>query len=98
MTCSRFFDVELSGVTPPYFEERNIVRDRRTGRIDVDVIRYHQGGWAEGTVTVDGHEHHIAPDEWFGFRDHSWGVRQAIGEPAPDLIPVPGAPPECAAA
>ena len=87
------FDVELSGVTPPYFEERNIVRDRRTGRIDVDVIRYHQGGWAEGTVTVDGHEHHITPDEWFGFRDHSWGVRQAIGEPVPDLIPVPGAPP-----
>ena len=87
------FDVVLSGVTPPYFEERNIVRDRRTGRIDVDVIRYHQGGWAEGTVTVDGHEHHITPDEWFGFRDHSWGVRQAIGEPVPDLIPVPGAPP-----
>lgn len=87
------FDVVLSGVTPPYFEERNIVRDRRTGRVDVDVIRYHQGGWAEGTVTVDGHEHHITPDEWFGFRDHSWGVRQAIGEPVPDLIPVPGAPP-----
>jgi hypothetical protein len=22
-----------------------------------------------------------------GFRDHSWGVRQAIGEPLTDLIP-----------
>ena len=29
------------------------------------------------------------PDEWFGFRDHSWGVRQAIGEPPVDLIPDP---------
>ena len=48
------FDIVLSGVTPPFFEERNLVRNRRTGRIDVDVIRYHQGGWASGTVTVDG--------------------------------------------
>lgn len=86
------FDVVLNGVTPPYFEERNLVRNRRTGRVDVDVIRYHQGGWASGTVTVDGVTHEIRPDEWFGFRDHSWGVRQAIGEPLGDLIPTPGAP------
>jgi hypothetical protein len=86
------FDVVLSGVTPPYFEERNLVRNRRTGRVDVDVIRYHQGGWATGTVTVDGQTHDVNHEEWFGFRDHSWGVRQAIGAPAGDLIPTPGAP------
>ncbi|RDH74774.1 hypothetical protein DVS77_29290 [Mycolicibacterium moriokaense] len=86
------FDIVLSGVTPPYFEERNLVRNRRTGRIDVDVIRYHQGGWASGTVTVDGQTHEVRPDEWFGFRDHSWGVRQAIGEPLTDLIPSPEMP------
>ena len=86
------FDVVLGGVTPPYFEERNLVRNRRTGRVDVDVIRYHQGGWATGTITVDGETIHLAEGEWFGFRDHSWGVRQAIGEPVPDLIPTPGAP------
>jgi hypothetical protein len=86
------FDIVLSGVTPPYFEERNLVRNRRTGRIDVDVIRYHQGGWASGTVTVDGETHEVRPDEWFGFRDHSWGVRQAIGEPLTDLIPSPEFP------
>jgi hypothetical protein len=86
------FDVVLSGVTPPYFEERNLVRNRRTGRVDVDVIRYHQGGWATGTVTVDGQTHDVNHEEWFGFRDHSWGVRQAIGAPAGDLIPTPAAP------
>jgi hypothetical protein len=86
------FDIVLSGVTPPYFEERNLVRNRRTGRIDVDVIRYHQGGWASGTVTVDGETHEVRPQEWFGFRDHSWGVRQAIGEPSTDLIPSPEMP------
>ena len=86
------FDVVLSAVTPPFFEERNLVRNRRTGRIDVDVIRYHQGGWASGTVTVDGETQVINADEWFGFRDHSWGVRQAIGEPVADLIPSPELP------
>ena len=39
-----------------------------------------------GTVTVDGETHEVSPDEWFGFRDHSWGVRQAVGEPPTDLI------------
>jgi hypothetical protein len=86
------FDIVLSAVTPPFFEERNLVRNRGTGRIDVDVIRYHQGGWASGTVTVDGTTHEVRPDEWFGFRDHSWGVRQAIGEPLVDLIPSPKPP------
>jgi len=38
-------------------------------------------------LTVDGETHEVSPDEWFGFRDHSWGVRQAIGEPLTDLIP-----------
>ena len=39
------FDLVLSGVTPPFFEERNLTRHKRTGRVQVDVIRYHQGGW-----------------------------------------------------
>jgi len=80
------FDLVLSGVTPPFFEDRNLTRNRRTGRIEVDVIRYHQGGWVSGTVTVDGETHEVRPEEWFGFRDHSWGVRQAVGTPPPDVI------------
>jgi hypothetical protein len=80
------FDVELSAVTPPFFEDRNLVRNRKTSRVDVNVIRYHQGGWASGTVTVDGETHEIKPEEWYGFRDHSWGVRQSVGLPATDLI------------
>jgi hypothetical protein len=81
------FDVVLSAVTPPFFEDRNLVRDRRTGRVGVNVVRYHQGGWASGTVTIDGTTHEVRPDEWFGFRDHSWGVRQNVGAPLSDLIP-----------
>jgi hypothetical protein len=81
------FDVVLHGVTQPFFENRNKVRNRRSGRVDVDVVRYHQGGWASGTVTVDGETHAVNPEEWFGFRDHSWGVRQQVGHELTDLIP-----------
>ncbi|OHV33311.1 MULTISPECIES: hypothetical protein [Pseudofrankia] len=80
------FDLVLSGVTPPFFEDRNLVRNRRTGRVDVNVVRYHQGGWVSGTVTVDGETHEVRPEAWFGYRDHSWGVRQAVGAPPTDLI------------
>ena len=80
------FDVVLSGVTPPFFEERNLVRNRRTQRADVNVIRYHQGGWANGTINVDRETYELSGEDAFGFRDHSWGVRQGVGAPPPDLI------------
>jgi hypothetical protein len=83
------FDVTLSGVTQPFFEDRNLNRNGQTSRVDVNVIRYHQGGHVAGTVTVDGHTHDVRPDEWFGFRDHSWGVRQSVGMPPTDLIRAP---------
>ncbi len=79
------FDLVLSGVTPPFFEERNLVRNRRSNRIDVNVIRYHQGGWATGTINMDGEMYELR-DEAFGFRDHSWGVRQGVGVAPRDLI------------
>jgi hypothetical protein len=80
------FDVVLSGVTPPFFEERNLVRNRRTQRVDVNVIRYHQGGWATGTITADGETFELDGENAFGFRDHSWGVRQGVGVAPGDLI------------
>ena len=81
------FDVVLSGVTPPFFEERNLVRDRRSQRVDVNVVRYHQGGWATGTIMVDGETVELGGEgDAFGFRDHSWGVRQGVGVAPTDLI------------
>ncbi len=80
------FDVVLSGVTPPFFEERNLVRNHRTNRVDVNVIRYHQGGWATGSITVEGETYNLGNENAFGFRDHSWGVRQGVGAAQTDLI------------
>ena len=80
------FDVVLSGVTPPFFENRNLVRNAKTGRVEVDVVRYHQGGYAAGSVTIDGQTYEVRSDEWFGYRDHSWGRRQNVGLPPRDRI------------
>jgi hypothetical protein len=79
------FDLVLSGVTPPFFEDRNLVRNRKSNRIDVDVVRYHQGGWAAGTITIDGERYDLTGEDGFGFRDHSWGVRQGVGDDPTDL-------------
>jgi hypothetical protein len=80
------FDVVLSGVTQPFFENRNLVQNGRTNRVDVNVVRYHQGGWAAGTITVDGQTREVGSEEAYGFRDHSWGIRQGVGVAPGDVI------------
>ena len=87
------FDLVLSGVTPPFFEDRNIARNARSGRLDVNLVRYHQGGWATGTITVDGETHELGPERAFGFRDHSWGVRQGWVRPSPTSSAAPASTP-----
>jgi hypothetical protein len=79
------FDLELRGVTPPFFEDRNLVRNQVSNRIDVNVIRYHQGGWATGTIMVEGERYELWGEDGFGFRDHSWGIRQGVGDVPTDL-------------
>lgn len=84
------FDVVLSAVLPPFLEERNLMRNATSARVDMDVVRYHQGGWATGTVSVDGETHQLGGEEWFGYRDHSWGVRATVGVAPSDLPPPRG--------
>jgi hypothetical protein len=85
------FDLTLRGVTPPFFEDRNLVRNPTTNRTDVNVVRYHQGGWATGTISVDGDRIELTGEDGFGFRDHSWGVRQGVGDDLTDLPAPPAA-------
>lgn len=47
------------------------------GRVHTDYRRFSQVGWTSGTLVVDGQEHTF--DRWFGWRDHSWGVRPGVG-------------------
>lgn len=79
------FDISFTKSLPPYFEERN--RVRAGNRVRSDLIRYHQAGTVSGWLKLDG-ERHVLGDDWFAFRDHSWGVRgDNVGLLAPDLKP-----------
>ncbi|MBL0149548.1 MAG: hypothetical protein IPP87_12855 [Ideonella sp.] len=81
------YELTLEGCLPCAVEERE---DRRTltgYRHTADQIRYHQIGTASGWVQLEGRRIDIAPGEWVMTRDHSWGIRPAVGAPATDLQP-----------
>lgn len=83
------YDLWLEGVVPCVVEERE---DRRTltgYRRSADQIRYHQTGVARGWVELQGRRLEVTPDTWIMTRDHSWGLRPAVGAPLTDLQPDP---------
>ena len=70
---------------PAFFEKRDVVMHE--GRTASDVIRFHQAGTVSGWVEIDGVRHAVNPDDWFGFRDRSWGIREHVGLDPTDLVP-----------
>jgi hypothetical protein len=68
-------DITYRGVIPAGLEGHH--SGRLDGRAHTDYRRYHQVGQARGWIEIEG-ERFEAPD-WFGWRDHSWGVRPVVG-------------------
>jgi hypothetical protein len=81
------FDVVLTGDIPPGLESGEPERSPNGYRVSNDVLRYHQTSTASGWVAADGARYEVTPDTWVGFRDHSWGVRQGIGQAPTALAP-----------
>ena len=79
------FDLIWTSTMPAFFEGRDLaIHD---GRTSSDVVRYHQCGTVSGWIEIDGERHEVNPDEWFGVRDHSWGIREHVGADPVDLPP-----------
>lgn len=68
-------DVVFDAALPPRLEHPHV--SRGDGRLHTDYLRYNQLGKINGRVDVNG-ERFDAKD-WFGWRDHSWGVRPGVG-------------------
>jgi hypothetical protein len=68
-------DVTYRAVTPARLE--NPHQDRMDGRQHTDYLRYNQIGQISGWVEAGGER--FEASEWFGWRDHSWGVRPGVG-------------------
>ncbi|MCC6917784.1 MAG: hypothetical protein IT548_01190 [Alphaproteobacteria bacterium] len=79
------YDLTFTDRMPAFFEGRDYMLDN--GRNSSDVVRYHQAGTVEGWILIDGQRVEVRPEEWFGFRDHSWGVREHVGLNPTDLAP-----------
>jgi hypothetical protein len=79
------FDLVWTAHMPAFFEGRDTGYGAH--RNSSDVVRYHQAGTVCGWVEIDGVRHTVDPDEWFGFRDHSWGIREHVGIDPTDLPP-----------
>lgn len=78
------FDVTARASTPMFVESPHI--HYRYGRVLNHVIRYSGCIRASGAATVAGDRVNI--DNWYGARDHSWGIRSSMGP----YVPIGGIP------
>lgn len=79
------FELTFHATMPAFFENRDLVI--HGGRTASDVIRFHQPGTVSGWIEIDGERIEVNPEEWYGFRDRSWGVREHVGLDPSDLVP-----------
>ncbi|WP_114951595.1 hypothetical protein [Sphingosinicella terrae] len=68
-------DIAFRNVLPPRLEHPHV--HRTDGRLHTDYLRYNQLGTISGSVEIDGER--FEASDWFGWRDHSWGVRPGVG-------------------
>ncbi len=68
-------EIVWNGIAPPQEEAPHF--KRANGRVIEDYQRFNQIGAARGWIEAGGSRVEI--DDWWGCRDHSWGVRPRIG-------------------
>lgn len=68
-------DMTFDAMLPPRLEHPHV--SRGDGRLHTDYLRYNQLGRMHGHVTAEGER--FEASDWFGWRDHSWGVRPGVG-------------------
>ena len=73
------FDVNLRASAPAFFEDRHV--QVRHGRVFNDLLRYTQVCRASGEFALDGVSEPV--QDWYGCRDHSWGIRSTMGPHTP---------------
>lgn len=82
------FNLTFEGRTAP-FEEPHFLRTSGPRRV-MDYTRMTQHGRMSGSLTVAGRTIDITPDDWWGVRDHSWGIRPVGGGEPPSAPPASG--------
>ena len=68
-------DMTFEAALPARLEHPH--QSRGDGRLHTDYLRYNQLGRMHGHISVNGER--FEASDWFGWRDHSWGVRPGVG-------------------
>jgi hypothetical protein len=85
------FDLRFDGVTAP-FEEPHFLRMANNRRV-MDYTRMTQHGRMSGSFAAGGRTWQVEPSQWWGVRDHSWGIRSIGGGEQPSAPAIDAAPP-----
>lgn len=83
------FDLRWIALAPPHEEAHHSARNRM--RVTTDQTRYTQGGTVEGRIRFRDTWFDVVPMQWYGSRDHSWGIyagRDPL-QPHPRWLPPP---------
>ncbi|MEV7420400.1 hypothetical protein [Streptomyces sp. NPDC089919] len=72
------FDITWTAAFPAVWEPHHV--QRRGDRLMLEGRRFVQAGTVAGRLRAKGDEVRLAPGEWTGTRDRSWGVRPLPGE------------------
>lgn len=76
------WDLRWLAAAPAHLSTHHLAVNR--GRRTTDQSRYNQVGRVAGWAQVDGQRFELDPIDWFGIRDHSWGIyegRPPLGGP-----------------
>lgn len=76
-------DIVQKAILPPWVEDRSYVA--RAFRRVQDEVRYILPTTATGWIECDGQRIELKEGGDFGFRDHSWGIKQNTGPAAPGV-------------
>jgi hypothetical protein len=81
------FDFRWIGTSTIYEEPHHLAESR--GRRVADLTRYYQSGTADGWLQLGDERFEFTPGQWWGSRDHSWGVylQRAPLVPDPKWLP-----------
>lgn len=77
------FDLVFEASFPAFEEDHHFARS--AGVVRQDYRRYYQHGTATGSIVVDGRP--VRSDDFWSFRDRSFGVRTGMGGPMPPVAP-----------
>ena len=79
------YDLTWHGSVPPALEGNHFEVSR--GRVTHQISRYVQTGQVSGTIRCGDEQIEVTPDQWWGVRDHSWGIRPMSGGQGEPLQP-----------